>query len=78
MSSVCVHCVTVLCLACDNRPAGKLKLSIKATWLKHAKVDVDALTELSFNTHRSTDAGELEEPGEEQVSEQPGCLCMLL
>eukprot|EP00879_Flechtneria_rotunda_P014158 GHRR01014794.1.p1 GENE.GHRR01014794.1~~GHRR01014794.1.p1 ORF type:complete len:253 (+),score=85.94 GHRR01014794.1:185-943(+) len=39
------------------KPAGKLKLSVKCTWLKNAKVDMDALTEASFTTHRSTDAG---------------------
>jgi len=52
-------------MAC--RPAGKLKVSIKCMWLKDAKVDVDALTELSFNTHRSTEAGLDEAEGDEQV-----------
>lgn len=42
-------------------------MSIKATWLKDAKVDVDALTELSFGTHRSTEAAELGMEGDEQV-----------
>lgn len=32
-------------------------MSIKATWLKDAKVDLDALTDVSVNTHRSADAG---------------------
>jgi hypothetical protein len=54
------------CCHASCRPAGKLKASIKATWLKDAKVDVDALTELSFTTHRSTEAGEQAE-GLEQV-----------
>lgn len=49
------------------RPAGKLKVSVKARWLKDAKVDVDALTELSFTTHRSTEAGDQPEGYEEQV-----------
>jgi hypothetical protein len=49
------------------RPAGKLKVSIKARWLKDAKVDEDALTELSFTTHRSTEAGDQPEDGYEQV-----------
>jgi hypothetical protein len=50
-----------------RRPAGKLKLTIKATWLKDAKVDGDALTEMSFGTQRSTEAGEAFEEGDEQV-----------
>jgi hypothetical protein len=49
------------------RPAGKLKVTVKATWLKDAKVDVDALTELSFGTQRSTEAGDGEDEFEEQV-----------
>ncbi|KAF8068253.1 hypothetical protein HT031_001940 [Scenedesmus sp. PABB004] len=36
------------------KPAGKLKLSVKAVWLRDARVDLDALTEASFNTHRSS------------------------
>jgi hypothetical protein len=35
------------------RPVGKLKLSIKAGWLKGAAIDLDALTEASFYTQRS-------------------------
>lgn len=57
-----------MCRLC--RPAGKLKLTVKATWLKDAKVDVDALTELSFGTHRSTEAGDWAEEEGEQV----GCV----
>lgn len=49
------------------RPVGKLKVSIQATWLKDARVDMDALTELSFGTHRSTEAGEALQDGDEQV-----------
>lgn len=55
------------------RPAGKLKVTVKATWLNDAKVDVDALTELSFGTQRSTEAGDGEDDFEEQVS----CLLLL-
>lgn len=53
------------CVSC--RPAGKLKVTVKATWLKDAKVDVDALTELSFGTHRSTEGGLGPEEEYEQV-----------
>jgi hypothetical protein len=28
------------------RPAGKLKVAIKATWLRNAHVDADAMTEV--------------------------------
>ncbi|KIZ07466.1 hypothetical protein MNEG_0476 [Monoraphidium neglectum] len=35
------------------KPVGKLKLSIKAGWLKGAAIDLDALTEASFYTQRS-------------------------
>jgi hypothetical protein len=59
-------------VCCFCRPAGKLKLTVKATWLKDAKVDVDALTELSFGTHRSTEAGDW---GAEEEGEQVGCVC---
>lgn len=45
------------------RPAGKLKVSIKCTWLKDAKIDMDALTEASFTTHKSNDG--LERPAEQ-------------
>jgi hypothetical protein len=38
------------------RPAGKLKVSIKASWLRDAKLDMEALTEASFTTHKSGDA----------------------
>uniref|UniRef100_A0A383V6X7 C2 NT-type domain-containing protein n=1 Tax=Tetradesmus obliquus TaxID=3088 RepID=A0A383V6X7_TETOB len=38
------------------KPAGKLKVSIKASWLRDAKVDMEALTEASFTTHKSGDA----------------------
>lgn len=58
-----------MCRLC--RPAGKLKLTVKATWLKDAQVDVDALTELSFGTHRSTEAGDW---GAEEEDEQVGCV----
>jgi hypothetical protein len=31
-------------------------VSIKASWLRDAKVDMEALTEASFTTHKSGDA----------------------
>jgi len=39
---------------------------VKATWLKDAKVDLDALTELSFTTHKSGE-GTAAEDDVEQV-----------
>jgi hypothetical protein len=42
---------------------GKLKVSIKAAWLKDANVDMDGLTEASFTTHRSA---EREQAGDEE------------
>lgn len=38
---------------------GKLKVSIKAGWLKDAVIDDDSLTEASFFTQRSTEGGGL-------------------
>jgi hypothetical protein len=32
------------------RPAGKLKVSVKATWLSDASVDADAMTEVTEMT----------------------------
>lgn len=49
------------------RPAGKLKVSIKCTWLKDAKIDMDALTEASFTTHKSIDGPEGGAGEDEQV-----------
>ena len=49
--------------ACLNRPHGKLKVSIRACWLKDAKVDADAMTEVSGSqytdnqSHRSHGRG---------------------
>jgi hypothetical protein len=34
-------------------------VSIKASWLRDAKVDMEALTEASFTTHKSGDAAAL-------------------
>ncbi|KAI8476827.1 MAG: hypothetical protein J3K34DRAFT_516111 [Monoraphidium minutum] len=39
------------------KPVGKLKVSIKAGWLKGAAVDPDALTEASLHTLRSAEGG---------------------
>jgi hypothetical protein len=51
-------------------------VSIKATWLQDAAINEDALTDLSFGTHRSTEGGG-EAPGalDEQVGapRQAGC-----
>eukprot|EP00882_Tetradesmus_deserticola_P024945 GHRQ01027322.1.p1 GENE.GHRQ01027322.1~~GHRQ01027322.1.p1 ORF type:complete len:160 (+),score=54.82 GHRQ01027322.1:628-1107(+) len=49
------------------RPAGKLKVSIKASWLRGAKVDMEALTEASFTTHRSGEAALAGPAEDEQV-----------
>lgn len=57
--------ISVHNLAC--RPAGKLKVSIKGTWLKDAKIDLDALTEASFTTHKSGDGLEQAPDEDEQV-----------
>lgn len=48
-----------------HRPSGKLKCSIKATWLRNAKVDMDAMTEV---THHSDYAQS--HPDEEAHDEQ--------
>eukprot|EP00775_Hariotina_reticulata_P009982 gene9982-10137_t len=50
------------------KPAGKLKLSVKATWLKDAKVDLDALTELSFTTHKSGEGAAAGEDVEQDLT----------
>ncbi|WIA11052.1 hypothetical protein OEZ85_011204 [Tetradesmus obliquus] len=52
------------------KPAGKLKVSIKASWLRDAKVDMEALTEASFTTHKSGDAALAGLAEDEQVRGQ--------
>jgi hypothetical protein len=43
-------------------------VSIKASWLRDAKVDMEALTEASFTTHKSGDAALAGLAEDEQVS----------
>lgn len=50
--TLCPDCQLLPCMH-YCRPAGKVKVSVKATWLKDVHVDMDALTEASFGTHRS-------------------------
>eukprot|EP00878_Enallax_costatus_P028000 GHUV01030195.1.p1 GENE.GHUV01030195.1~~GHUV01030195.1.p1 ORF type:complete len:340 (+),score=113.06 GHUV01030195.1:602-1621(+) len=50
------------------KPAGKLKVSIKGTWLKDAKIDMDALTEASFTTHKSGDGLERADEDEQDLT----------
>jgi hypothetical protein len=50
-------------------------VSIKAAWLKDAKVDMDGLTEASFTTHRSAEREQAAD--EEQVSGPAGRACYL-
>lgn len=58
------------------RPAGKLKVCIKATWLRNARVDADAMTEVtgaSFYADSHYDDDE-EGGGEEGYGEEGGRL----
>lgn len=45
-------------------------MSIKASWLRDAKVDMEALTEASFTTHKSGDAALAGLAEDEQVRGQ--------
>ncbi|KAG2500941.1 hypothetical protein HYH03_000766 [Edaphochlamys debaryana] len=54
------------------KPAGKLKVSIKATWLKNVTIDADAMTEVTATYADSQYDDEEEEYGEEeQEQEEP-------
>jgi hypothetical protein len=57
--------IEILVLCC--RPVGKVKISIKASWMKDAKVDMDALTEMSFGRSEGGAASSLQGDNE-QVS----------
>lgn len=57
---------------CEHRrPHGKLKISVKATWLKDAKIDADAMTEMSGPSMFS--AGKSHRSGDEEEDEQVRC-----
>ena len=62
-----------LFLRLSCRPAGKLKVSIKASWLRGAKVDLEALTEASFATHKSGEAALAGLAEDEQVRRLCSC-----
>ena len=57
------------------KPFGKLKVSIKASWIKDAKIDPEQMTEVSgpsmFGGDASYYAEEVEEPEYEQASSFP-------
>lgn len=56
------------------RPVGRLKCSVKATWLRNAKVDMDAMTEVTHNSEYTDPAVE-EELQEEQVGKPASIGC---